>query len=94
MAEGRQRDAWNHTASIMALTANVHRDPKQKRTPYESDDFHPLTETKPEPPTVKVSIRALKGLFTGKPADFELLDAAQTNRPTNRPDRPNHGRTR
>ena len=41
MAEGRLDQAWNHTSAILALLANVHRDPK-KRRPFRPEDFHPF----------------------------------------------------
>ena len=34
MAEGRSRAAWNHTGSMMALLANINRDPKRRSKPY------------------------------------------------------------
>ncbi len=41
MVEAGRREAWNHTASLMALMANCHRGPKQK--PFNAQDFHPMT---------------------------------------------------
>jgi len=41
MHESRVRDQWNHTSSILALTANCHRDPK-KTASFAPQDFHPL----------------------------------------------------
>ena len=77
MADGRQRDAWNHTAALMALTANCHRDPKQRSTPFEPNDFHPMPSTVRRKPITKVSIGALKGMFTGEGhADIRLIEAA------------------
>jgi len=48
MAEGRSRDEWNRVASLMALLANLHRDPK-KRGPFKPGDFLPRRETKEQP---------------------------------------------
>lgn len=48
MAEGAQRERWNHTAQIVCLLANVHRDPK-KSSAYEPKDFHPFHAKKSEP---------------------------------------------
>jgi hypothetical protein len=42
MAEARRRDAWDHTANLMALTANINRDPKQRREPFTAGEFHPF----------------------------------------------------
>ena len=40
MAEARGRDRWAHTSAILALVANVNRDPKKTR-PYKPADFDP-----------------------------------------------------
>jgi hypothetical protein len=44
MAEGRARDAWGRTSSLMALLANYHRDPKKSRA-YRPSDFDPFSRT-------------------------------------------------
>ena len=41
MAEARLEDEWNHTSALLALLANVNRDPK-KHGPYRPEDFHPF----------------------------------------------------
>ena len=41
MANGKNESEWNQTASIMALTANINRDPK-KGNVYTVSDFHPM----------------------------------------------------
>ena len=41
MAEARQKVEWGQTASIMALLANCHRDPKKRPRPYTPDEFMP-----------------------------------------------------
>ena len=43
MADGRQREAWNHTSQLLAMLFNAHRDP-QKTSPAKPADFHPLLE--------------------------------------------------
>jgi len=40
MAEGRLDQEWNHTSAVLAMLANVHRDPKKCR-PFRPEDFHP-----------------------------------------------------
>jgi hypothetical protein len=42
MYAGRRREHWLHTAHIMALLANCHRDPKRMRRPFDVADFLPL----------------------------------------------------
>lgn len=42
MARGRQRDEWDRTSTVLAMLANLHRDPKKRRTPYRPADFHPM----------------------------------------------------
>ena len=40
MAEARGRENWAHTSAILALIANVHRDPKKTRA-FRPSDFDP-----------------------------------------------------
>jgi len=40
MFGGRRREAWKHTANVMALVANCHRNPKRLR-PFSLADFLP-----------------------------------------------------
>lgn len=40
LGEAHSREAWNHTAALMALIANCHRDPKKGRA-FRATDFHP-----------------------------------------------------
>ena len=66
MAQARQADNWNHTAALMALLANVNRDPKRGR-PFKPADFHPALpprrgHTGPPPP-LKGDISMLKTVF-------------------------------
>ena len=68
VAEARQRDLWNHTASVMALIANVNRDPKKSR-PAKPNDFHPLRKspthpTNHRPPVTDISV--LKAVFVDR----------------------------
>ena len=50
MADGRGRTEWARAAWLMALIANVNRDPKQRRQPFQPEDFNPydLREKKPK----------------------------------------------
>lgn len=41
MDEAHSTATWNHTASLMALIANLKRDP-EKTPPYSPEFFHPL----------------------------------------------------
>jgi hypothetical protein len=43
MAEAARREAWQHTAWLSAMIANANRDPKKKPSPFQPDDFNPLT---------------------------------------------------
>lgn len=59
MAEGRSRDEWGRTSSLLAMIANVNRNPR-KRRPYRPGDFDPTA--KPAKP-VKVGVGVLKDVF-------------------------------
>lgn len=58
MAEGRGRAAWEHTATILAMLANCHRDPRKGRT-YRSTDFNPYEARR----VVVKDMRILKTIF-------------------------------
>jgi hypothetical protein len=62
MAEARQSDLWNHTAALLALLANAHRDPKKTR-PLKPIDFHPYRSSKPTTAAPKAPISILKQVF-------------------------------
>lgn len=44
MGRGRQEGEWERAASVMALIANVNRDPKKKASPFRAADFNPFRE--------------------------------------------------
>ncbi len=60
MAEARQRDNWSHTSVTLALTANIHRDPK-KAGRFKPDDFNPFATQ--ESVVIKAGIGILKQVF-------------------------------
>ena len=67
MAEGHAKDAWQHTANLMALIANVNRDPKKKR-PFKPSDFNPTISKQSRPEAIvvtKENISLLKHAFIG-----------------------------
>lgn len=64
MSEGRGKDAWAHTSSLLALLANAHRDPKKKSTPYSSSDFNPHESHQKDKPIATVTdLSILKTVF-------------------------------
>lgn len=63
MADSHQTDAWNHTAAVLAMLANTHRDPKKTRA-FKPSDFHPGTRRKKATEAApKVDISVLKTVF-------------------------------
>jgi len=65
MADARRKDQWSHTAAVLALVANVHRNPKKRSKPYSPAEFHPFVERKPV--TIEqAGIRVLKRVFVDK----------------------------
>lgn len=51
-AKGKQKEAWDHTSSLVAQQYSIHRDPKKRREPYQPRDFHPFYE----PPKVQPKV--------------------------------------
>ncbi len=76
MAESRVRDEWNRTASLMALLANVNRDPK-KHGPYKAPDFHPLEHKTERIPIGEGSIGLLKTVFVDRRVAGDINAVAQ-----------------
>jgi hypothetical protein len=60
MAEAKSREAWDHTASILALLFNTHRGPRSK--PARVEDFHPYRERRRPAMTVE-QLHSLKSAF-------------------------------
>jgi hypothetical protein len=60
MAEGRRRDAWQHTSALLAMLFNAHRDPK-KSQPRKPTDFDPYFQHISD--NVTCDIRVLKSIL-------------------------------
>ena len=60
MAERVQREAWEHTSAMLAMTANVNRDPKKSRA-FSPRDFNPFyARGRGGIPLTRKTIRMLK----------------------------------
>jgi hypothetical protein len=63
MAEARGRDNWAHTSAILALVANVNRDPKKTRA-YKPSDFDPYSAREKRDEAIEVrDLAVLKDAF-------------------------------
>lgn len=58
MAWGRANEAWNHTSSLMALTAAINSDPNKGAAPTPAD-YHPFMDPAPLPEASPEMLRAL-----------------------------------
>ena len=65
MAEARGREAWAHTSAVLAMTANVNRDPKRTKA-FKSADFNPYEVAKRKAVRGKADISILKDVFVKK----------------------------
>ena len=68
MSESRCRFAWSQTSSVLAMLANVNRDPK-KTKPFMPADFDPYTAKRQRSNAVMVTkdnIEAMRNAFLGK----------------------------
>jgi len=63
MAEARSGQRWSHTAALLALIANCHRDPRRQR-PFTLEDFLPRAPRASAPPLTDLSI--LKTIFVDR----------------------------
>jgi len=64
MAQARRSESWAHTARVMALIAEIHRDKNKRRHPYTPADFDP-TQPKPQTvqPTATEQVMKLRAMF-------------------------------
>jgi hypothetical protein len=69
MSEGRQRHDWSIASAVMAVLANIHRDPKRSR-PLKPADFDPFVQPQRVP---KVPITVLKDVFINGQMPKEIL---------------------
>lgn len=60
MAEGRGKMEWGQTSCLMALVANILRDPKKSK-PVKPADFNPYFQKRQ--PVMHVTMAQLKGMF-------------------------------
>ena len=66
MADAKQTADWNHTAALLAMLANTHRDPKKTR-PFKPGDFHPYARRAVAAEALpKVDITVLKTVFVDR----------------------------
>jgi len=61
MGEARSQVLWNHTSSVLAMLANIHRDAKRSKI-YHPSDFNPHAKKRVQPRT-RVGIEALNPVF-------------------------------
>ncbi len=60
MAESRGRLEWGRTSCLMALVANILRDPKKSK-PVKPGDFNPYSQK--AKPVMKITMAQLKGMI-------------------------------
>ena len=73
MAEARSQQQWAHTSAILAMLANIHRDPKKSR-PFKPSDFNPHLRGKEEV-IVKTEISVLKQVFVDRLQSGNVMGA-------------------
>ncbi len=66
MVEGKQRDQWQHTAWLLCQTANVHRDDKKRKRPFEFHEFYPFKMKRKKSDVIQVPFETLKKVFIDK----------------------------
>jgi hypothetical protein len=65
-ADARRRDEWQHTSALLAMFANVHRNPKKKPQPFTPAEFNPLADERKKPVKAKTGVRTLKTIFVDR----------------------------
>ena len=64
MAQARQRSAWERTSWVLALIANVNRDPKRQPRAFRPADFDPYAKEHQRPAVAtKRAFELMKQVF-------------------------------
>ena len=63
MARGVQKDAWERASAVMALIANVNRDPK-RHPEFKPADFNPFEARRDQ--RIQADITLLKAVFVDR----------------------------
>ena len=82
MAEGRTEHDWAQTSAVLALIANVHRDPRKTRV-FKPADFNPTAKPEHEY-RGKADIQMLKHIFVKpkrRPCDTPSDNSPSTGSP-------------
>ncbi len=66
LAEGSGRVRWAHTSAIMALIANVNRDPKKIRRAFKPEQFNPYAANDRRRQRKPDDLTILKEALTGQ----------------------------
>ena len=66
MVDAREDRQWYHTASIMAMIAEVNRNPKKRRKAFTATQFHPMHITEKPQAIEFVELRVLKAIFVDR----------------------------
>lgn len=71
MAEARSKQLWLHTSNVLALVANVNRDPKKQKRPFTAAMFNPHEQNRTRSsgkgiPLTRENIGCLKAMV-GRP---------------------------
>lgn len=51
MSDGKSKEAWNHTADLLCLLANINRNTEERPEPFGREHFHPYLQA-PERPAL------------------------------------------
>jgi len=66
MAEARSKSEWGRASALLALIANVNRDPK-KGVPFTPSDFNPHERQTPDVPVTQLAdLSILKTVFVDR----------------------------
>ena len=68
MGEARSKVQWSHTSAVLALLANINRDPKKHPSPFTVDQFNPHAPKRSKKETIKtVTMGELQALIPDLP---------------------------
>lgn len=75
MAEGRERSEWGRASCLLALIANVNRDPKKTKA-FKPADFDPYAARSARREGATTDISLLKEAFTGRKGNISCAPSS------------------
>ena len=86
MARARISSSWDHTASLLSMTAEINRDKKKRSEEFTAKDFHPFSQaedlpkaSRSEKQMAKIAANRMNRLMDASPDQIEDIVRSMVN---------------